>query len=186
MTGQITQSPSSWNVAVDVQKSPLYQYFANPAIVKCPADPSTVTVAGKIYPRVRSISMSQAFDFGQWLTADKWRTYAKITDIKIPVQTFVFIDENELSINDAAFATQCNGEAGSNTGNNPGIVDVPASYHNKAGGLSFADGHALIHKWQGGVILNFNGTLPSGAFTASYPGDLDDFNFLAFNTTVLR
>ncbi|MCL5098014.1 MAG: hypothetical protein M1608_10900 [Candidatus Omnitrophica bacterium] len=27
------------------------------------------------------------------------------------------------------------------------IVDVPASYHNGAGGISFADGHAEIHKW---------------------------------------
>jgi prepilin-type N-terminal cleavage/methylation domain-containing protein/prepilin-type processing-associated H-X9-DG protein len=185
MTGQITVSPDSWDVRVDVEKSPLFQYFANPTIVRCPADPSTVTIAGKIYPRVRSISMSQAFDFGQWLTANNWRTYSKITNIKIPVQTFVFIDENEKSINDAAFATQCNGEEGTSTGT-PGIVDVPASYHNKAAGMSFADGHAILHKWQGSVILTFNGTLPSGAFTVSNPGDFQDFNFLAFNTTVLR
>jgi len=27
------------------------------------------------------------------------------------------------------------------------MIDVPASYHNEAGGLGFADGHAEIHKW---------------------------------------
>jgi prepilin-type processing-associated H-X9-DG protein len=27
------------------------------------------------------------------------------------------------------------------------IIDYPASYHNGAGGLSFADGHAEIRKW---------------------------------------
>jgi prepilin-type processing-associated H-X9-DG protein len=27
------------------------------------------------------------------------------------------------------------------------IVDYPASYHNGAGGLSFADGHSEIRKW---------------------------------------
>jgi prepilin-type processing-associated H-X9-DG protein len=27
------------------------------------------------------------------------------------------------------------------------IVDYPASYHNGAGGFSFADGHAEIKKW---------------------------------------
>ena len=27
------------------------------------------------------------------------------------------------------------------------IVDYPASYHNGAGGLSFADGHSEIKKW---------------------------------------
>jgi len=30
------------------------------------------------------------------------------------------------------------------------IVDYPASYHNKAGGFSFADGHSEIKKWQDG------------------------------------
>jgi prepilin-type processing-associated H-X9-DG protein len=33
---------------------------------------------------------------------------------------------------------------------NPGaaaLPDFPASYHNGAGGLSFADGHAEIKKW---------------------------------------
>ena len=33
---------------------------------------------------------------------------------------------------------------------NPGslrLVDVPASYHNGAGGLTFADGHSEIRKW---------------------------------------
>ena len=28
------------------------------------------------------------------------------------------------------------------------MVDYPASYHNKAGGFSFADGHSEIKKWQ--------------------------------------
>jgi prepilin-type processing-associated H-X9-DG protein len=27
------------------------------------------------------------------------------------------------------------------------MVDFPASYHNGAGGLSFADGHAEIRRW---------------------------------------
>ena len=30
------------------------------------------------------------------------------------------------------------------------IVDYPASYHNRAGGFSFADGHSEIRKWQDG------------------------------------
>ena len=28
------------------------------------------------------------------------------------------------------------------------MIDFPASYHNGAAGLSFADGHAEIKKWQ--------------------------------------
>jgi prepilin-type processing-associated H-X9-DG protein len=32
------------------------------------------------------------------------------------------------------------------------IVDWLASFHNGAGGLSFADGHSEIHKWRGADI----------------------------------
>jgi len=28
------------------------------------------------------------------------------------------------------------------------FVDYPASYHNGAGSLAFADGHSAIHKWR--------------------------------------
>jgi prepilin-type processing-associated H-X9-DG protein len=28
------------------------------------------------------------------------------------------------------------------------LVDYPASYHNGAGGVAFADGHSDIHKWR--------------------------------------
>ncbi|TMP96797.1 MAG: hypothetical protein E6L09_14465 [Verrucomicrobia bacterium] len=33
------------------------------------------------------------------------------------------------------------------TGGSAIIVNFPASYHNGAGGATFADGHAEIHKW---------------------------------------
>ncbi|MEO8429097.1 MAG: hypothetical protein ABI651_18555, partial [Verrucomicrobiota bacterium] len=42
------------------------------------------------------------------------------------------------------------------------IVDWPASYHNKSGGLSFADGHSEIKRWSDGRTtrpLIINGTL---------------------------
>ncbi len=29
-----------------------------------------------------------------------------------------------------------------------GFYDLPASYHHRAGGLSFADGHAEIRRWR--------------------------------------
>jgi prepilin-type processing-associated H-X9-DG protein len=35
-------------------------------------------------------------------------------------------------------------------------VDVPGSYHGGAGGLSFADGHAEIHKWRDAGVLKPN------------------------------
>lgn len=55
-----------------------------------------------------------------------------------PAETWVYLDEHPDSINDAGFF---NPHAAS-------IVDLPASYHNSAGGLAFADGHSEIHKWK--------------------------------------
>lgn len=33
-------------------------------------------------------------------------------------------------------------------------IDIPASYHNNAEGLSFADGHAEIKKWTDNKMIN--------------------------------
>src|SRR5208282_3197657 len=100
MLGNFTDGniQEEYDPTVDIEKGPLWNYGKNTTMYKCPADPTTVTVAGVTYPRVRSISMSQVFDFGQWLPSPswggKWRTYGKMSDIVTPVQTFVFIDEN--------------------------------------------------------------------------------------------
>jgi prepilin-type processing-associated H-X9-DG protein len=82
---------------------------------------------------------------------------------------FVFLDEHPDSINDAGFAVQM-----ANTGATATIVDFPASYHNGAGGFSFADGHAEIHKWIGRTIqppiINGGASLGNGA-TGQQAGD---------------
>jgi hypothetical protein len=59
--------------------------------------------------------------------------------------TYVLIDENENTINDAFFVsdpTQVNW-----------WQDVPASRHGAAGGLSYADGHSEIKRWRDPKIL---------------------------------
>ncbi len=63
-------------------------------------------------------------------------------------QIFVFLDENPNSINDGFFGIDVMG--GSQAAN---WCDMPACYHNHAGGLSFADGHAEIRKWNDSNVL---------------------------------
>jgi prepilin-type processing-associated H-X9-DG protein len=63
-----------------------------------------------------------------------------------PAGTWVFVDEREDSINDGYFVVDMAGYP-----DQPGrwkIVDFPASYHNRAGGFSFADGHSEIKKYR--------------------------------------
>jgi prepilin-type processing-associated H-X9-DG protein len=68
-----------------------------------------------------------------------WTQFLKESDIPEPGKTFVTLDEHPDSINDGYYLN--NPEGNSRWG------DAPASYHNGAGGFSFADGHSEIHKW---------------------------------------
>jgi len=110
-------------------------------------------IAGQAHPRVRSMSMSQAFGPGDWLdpagfganvTSKRYRVYYKSGDIVKPgpAMTYVLLDEHPDSINAGGFANMM-----VETPAAARIIDFPASYHNGAAGISFADGHAEIKKW---------------------------------------
>jgi len=137
---------NNWNASNTIGKSPLQKYIGNSyQIWKCPSDIGMVTVQGKKVQRVRSQSMSQVFDYGSWLPAPTFRTYSRLQYIVIPTQTWIMIDEHPDSINDAACAVKI----ARPTDATAQIIDFPASYHNGAAGLSFADGHSEIHQWKG-------------------------------------
>ena len=172
-----SSNPSNWDVNRDLAKSPLMPYIGDKsfAIWKCPADRATVmgSVNGvpQRLPRVRSNSMSQVFDFGQWLPAGPWRVYGKTTQIVLPAKTWVLVDEHPDSINDAACAVTI-AKPGATSAQ---IVDFPASFHGGAGGLSFADGHSEIHKWKGSKIMPkvyYNGTIPNVGPAGDSLGDI--------------
>lgn len=140
---------NNWEPTNTIKLSPLQKYIGNSyQIWKCPSDIGMVTVGGKKLPRVRSQSMSQVFDYGSWLPASTYRIYSRLQHIAIPTQTWIMIDEHPDSINDAACAVKI----ARPTDTTAQIIDFPASYHNGAAGLSFADGHSEIHKWKGSKI----------------------------------
>ena len=147
---------SNWDIETDIRKSLLWPYCGNSAgIWKCPADKSTVSptsrgLLGQIVPRVRSVAMNA------WLNSTDvkgfsppgFQMYIKGSDLRNPgpAMTWVFLDEREDSINDGEFVVSMNGYP--TQPRNWMIVDFPASYHHRAGGFSFADGHAEIKKWR--------------------------------------
>jgi prepilin-type N-terminal cleavage/methylation domain-containing protein/prepilin-type processing-associated H-X9-DG protein len=170
-------SVNNWSPTNTVDKSPLMKFLGNSRDVwKCPADLAKVMNSQKqLVPRVRSISMSQVFDFGSWLPKSAgYRCYGKSSDIVFPTKTWVLVDEHPDSINDAACAVQMYGN----------IIDFPASYHNGACGYSFADGHAEVHRWIGSKIkapVRYNNSLALNVA----PGDSKrDIEWLSDNTTV--
>jgi len=155
----------------------LSPYLGNSiGVYKCPGD--TRTYLG--VPIVRSVSMNCYIGVG-WTAG--FLVYTKISDMRRPgpANTFIFTDEG-LTLNDGAFETDMgsydpNNLAGKNS------TDCPGAYHNKAGSLSFADGHCEIHKWKDPQTLAVMNT-----FTWSYaPNDIDwiqsESSALIFNPT---
>lgn len=147
--------PENYDPAVNLHRSPLWAYVGkNAEIWKCPADAARVLNRNnQTVPRVRSMSMlnwvggdgtNPQAPWGGW--GSNWRVYRKLGDMADPgpARTFVILDERETSINDAFFVVNMTGYPAGATS----MPDMPASYHNKAGGLSFADGHSEIKKWR--------------------------------------
>ncbi|MBN8247289.1 MAG: type II secretion system protein [Verrucomicrobia bacterium] len=169
-----------------ITNGPLFKYTGGSfAIYKCPADRAAtgkLPTARNATPRIRSISMSQVFDFGSWLPASRYRIYAKDSDVVNPSQTFVFVDEHPDSINDAAFAVQMV-EEDARSGM---IIDGPAWYHNGAAGFSFADGHSEVHRWVGSAI-KIPVRYRDGTFTSVAAGNsLPDLKWMSRNCTVRK
>ncbi|MSU04177.1 MAG: type II secretion system protein [Pedosphaera sp.] len=137
----------------DPKRSKFAFILKTTATYRCPADRSTVTIGGKKQPRVRSMSMSQSFGPGDWLdpagfganvSSKKYKVFYKYSDITAPspAQCWVMLDEHPDSMNAGGFANMMVESSAAAR-----IIDFPASYHNGAAGISFADGHTEIHKW---------------------------------------
>ena len=116
-------------------------------IYKCPADKSVIRRQGKVMPRVRSLSCNNWVGGKVWWVnqALGYKLFLQTSQMTNPANIWVFIDEREDSINDGSFAVDMKGYPDKPSWNK--IVDYPASYHNRAAGLAFADGHAEIRKW---------------------------------------
>jgi prepilin-type N-terminal cleavage/methylation domain-containing protein/prepilin-type processing-associated H-X9-DG protein len=164
VTGMLNFSPTNphnWDPEVDIKKSPLWPYCGNCAgIWRCPADRSTIVPAfgpfqGQRVSRVRSMCISiwlggfgGNLQLGQGLSSPPWRLYHKLSDVLDPgpSRTLLFWDEREDTINFGNFFVDMTGFP-----DRPTLTqfsgDLPASYHNGAGGLSFVDGHAEIKRW---------------------------------------
>jgi prepilin-type N-terminal cleavage/methylation domain-containing protein len=145
---------SNWDPAIDIMRSPMWPYCGNNfAIFKCPSDRSYVLDAGLRKSRVRSMVMNVwlgGFNGGtsSIMPMDPYILYKKYSQLVKPGadRVFVFVDEREDANSWANFCVDMEGYSPPNPGAYK-LYDIPASYHAKAGGLSFADGHSELHKW---------------------------------------
>jgi prepilin-type N-terminal cleavage/methylation domain-containing protein/prepilin-type processing-associated H-X9-DG protein len=146
--GIMTHTPSTQNTNTELLLGSLLgPYTKSVGIYKCPGDPSTVTIGGGIYKRVRSVSLNSyvvGSGYDEW-NNPAYYIYKKLSDMvkPSPVDLLTILDENE-ELDDGFFGTSPGGV---------GLIDCPASYHAGSGGVTFADGHAEIHKWRDAAVL---------------------------------
>jgi prepilin-type N-terminal cleavage/methylation domain-containing protein/prepilin-type processing-associated H-X9-DG protein len=164
--GRVDQMPMAGDLTL-LQIGLLYGCVNNSAVYKCAADNGRV----RGFPTVRSMSMNC------WMNPiDSWndnggghpggvREFRKLANITAPSPSlaWVLIDENPWGINDGFFV--CDPIR-------PVWIDIPASYHNGAAGLSFADGHAETKKWRDSHVTSCNAPPPTGVQQDSATGDL--------------
>jgi len=153
---------NDWTNINILRASALNPYLSgNYQVYHCPGDTRAYGNRGLV---VRSVSMQCYIGVG-W--SDGFYVYSKSTSMVRPgaANTFVILDESKWTINDGFFAVPME----SYDPYQPGamaFVDVPATFHNNAGSLSFADGHSEIHRWKD------SRTVTAGLF-ASSPGNVD-------------
>ncbi len=126
----------------------------NLGVYKCPADHyvSAAQSSAGHSARVRSYSMNAFFGaYNEDLNEIFWsrgindwynsyRQWLKLVEVPKPANYWVMIDEHPDSIDDGYFLNNPDGDTK--------WLNDPASFHGGACGISFADGHSEIHKWQ--------------------------------------
>lgn len=135
----------------DPKRSLFGPYLKSPELYRCPSDRSTVTVAGKKQPVVRSYAMNS---FVGWEPYDKagnpdryrdnptpgYRAYRKSNEMTDPGPSTVFV------LTEVHTESICRPFFGVAMGKNF-FYHVPANYHDRNTVLNFADGHAERRRW---------------------------------------
>jgi len=116
-------------------------YANSKDVYHCIASKVKAKEGSSFYPVVRTVSMSVWMGFISLPWNSGFRSFHKKSEIVgLSVsEALVFVDERDDSIDDGEFAI----DMGANQ-----IVNFPAGYHGGAGGVTFADGHAEIHRWR--------------------------------------
>jgi prepilin-type N-terminal cleavage/methylation domain-containing protein/prepilin-type processing-associated H-X9-DG protein len=151
---------------------------------RCPGDSvvSDIQARAGWTARVRSISMNAMVgNAGGYLQAGanvnnpEYLQFLKLGQIPQPAQIFVLTEEHPDSINDGYFLNKPDSRK---------WIDLPASYHNGAANLAFADGHLESHKWR------FASTKPPAAPDAAHlpfpvpAAERADYDWLMARTTI--
>ena len=179
-------SPQNSTNTEPLSAGELYPYLKTVSVFHCAADSSVQGYPGHIVSsalRARSYSMSQTFGEGDWLPTPRFKTYRKLAGVVKPSDTWVLIDENERSINDAAFGIVMTSQTGLAV-TQVSLVDYPSGRHAGSTGMSFSDGHSIVHKWRSSVTCTPPN--PINSSSSNNPDCIADMVWLSSVTTVMN
>jgi len=155
ITGVVSgNGPGATNIN-DIKLGKLWKYNNSLEIYKCPNAP-WIKVGNSKVQRVRCFSMSgrmngpAAADF----VNPGLPFFRKLSSINRPnpSDAFVFVDEDDDSVDDGFYAVR------SNIPNGGFWQNTPASRHGNSGQVSFADGHAEYWHWREATTKKLKGT----------------------------
>jgi prepilin-type N-terminal cleavage/methylation domain-containing protein/prepilin-type processing-associated H-X9-DG protein len=138
------ESNTNWTYLLDSKYALFAPYLQSTKLYVCPTDRSTVTVSGKIYPKLRSYSLNAYLGWvGAWDTrlSSLYRVFKKHSELLAPMPggVFVFQDVNPNSICWPFFGVQMAQDS---------FFNFPNSSHSQGGVVSFVDGHVDFHRWR--------------------------------------
>jgi prepilin-type processing-associated H-X9-DG protein len=145
--GASTSPPGSWVVgnaqydqtASNIQSGVLYPYVSSAGVYHCPSDISTIKGLTGL-ARFRSYSMASQFNTIPDLNGIGPNPILKMSQLTNTSAPFVFLDENEASIDDGCYGTY--------PYPNDEWINLISDRHDQGANLSFADGHAQRWRWR--------------------------------------
>jgi prepilin-type processing-associated H-X9-DG protein len=130
-------------VLVDPKYAQFAGYLKTVAIYKCPSDHSSVLLGDTKFPKVRSYALNSYMNWELPALNNNnpnYWTFVKQTDIAVspPSQIFTFLDVAPGFICHAGFVVAIDTIL---------YYHLPSAQHDRAGVVTFADGHVEGHRW---------------------------------------
>jgi len=160
-TNTIYITDSNWSLMGDYVSKSVKSFV-------CPADNNLTGVQKGLgwQNRMRSCSMNGAVGDGlKWFAPGNGGNWPQFYNVKKtgdfhypgPSDTWVLLDENANSDDDATFYVNPADVSGTGTA----IPELPGSLHGNSAGMVFGDGHSEVHVWKSGAIKAYDSSISS-------------------------